>query len=320
VQLSTIAPADYVRDVLPHSSDLWAQGRTFEEYANDFSAIAASGYGRRRFRTTGLRVDGALVASCKRYDRELRCGSAVMRAAGIGAVFTPPELRGRGYATAMLGAFLDDERASGTDLAFLFSDIHPAFYQRLGFFALPSRTFTIRADTLPDRRLELESTLDGDWSGIRRCFEALDARRTIAFKRTPLVWEWLRISTRSRAHEGQRIELCVKRGRSVIAYVFGRRIPRLDAFVIDEFAYTGDDGFDTIAPLLRSAAGDLRKITGWLPPGLARAALPRGAVRKRTSAIAMIAPLSTSARIAWRTAQPALLSDSADSYWATDHI
>jgi GNAT superfamily N-acetyltransferase len=320
VQLSTIAPADYVRDVLPASSRLWAEGRTFEEYSADFTAIATSGYGRRRFRTTGLHIDGALVTSCKRYERELRCGTSVLRAAGLGAVFTPPELRGRGYATAMLGALLDTERVNGTDVVFLFSDIHPAFYERLGFVALPSRTFTLRADTLPDRRLELESTLDSDWSGVRRCFEALDARRTIAFKRTPLVWEWLRIATRSRAHEGQRVELCVKRGKTVIAYVFGRRIPRLDAFVVDEFAYTGDDGFDTVQPLLRNAAGDLHKITGWLPPGLARAALPRGAVRKRTSAIAMFAPLSTNARAAWRAAQSAVLADSADGYWATDHI
>lgn len=319
MQLTTIAPADYVRDVLPHSSSLWAQGRTFEQYADDFAAVAASGYGRRRFRTTGLRIEGALVASCKRYERELRCGVSTLRATGIGAVFTPAELRGRGYATALLGAMLDAERAAGTDVVYLFSDIHPVFYERLGFIAVPSRTFSLRADTLPVRRLEVESTSD-DWSGVRRCFESLDARRPFALKRTPLVWEWLRIAAQSRAHEGQRIELSVRRGRGVIAYVFGRRVPRVDAFVVDEFAYTSDEGFDAVLPLLRSAAGDLRKVTGWLPPGLARAVLPRGAVRRRTSAIAMVALLSPGAHTAWSNTAPGILAGDADIYWATDHI
>ena len=60
--------------------------------------VAASPYGSKRFRTVGLHVDGRLVCSFKRYERELRCGDRTLRAFGIGAVFTPPEERGRGYA------------------------------------------------------------------------------------------------------------------------------------------------------------------------------------------------------------------------------
>ncbi|MEA2786510.1 MAG: hypothetical protein QOF71_2614, partial [Candidatus Eremiobacteraeota bacterium] len=56
-----------MRDVLPHSSALWAGARSFEEYAEEFRATATSGWGKRRFRTIGLRVGGELVASCKRY-------------------------------------------------------------------------------------------------------------------------------------------------------------------------------------------------------------------------------------------------------------
>ncbi|MFN2461465.1 MAG: GNAT family N-acetyltransferase [Candidatus Velthaea sp.] len=305
---------------MPHSSGLWADGRTLEEYVGEFHEIADSAYGRRRFRTLGLRVDGALVASCKRYEREIRCGAATLRAAGIGAVFTPPPLRGRGYASAMLGAFLDAERDAGTDIAYLFSAIHPAFYERLGFIALPSRSISLRSDTLGAKRVAVAPLAPGDWPAIRRCFEMLDGRRAIAFKRTPLVWEWLRIAARSRAHEGQRIEMTVRRGRSILAYVFGRRIPRADAFVIDEFAYTGDEGFDAMPPLLRSAAGDLRKITGWLPPDIARAALPKGAVKRRKSGISMIALLSPLARAGWGANGRAILDDAADRCWSTDYI
>jgi hypothetical protein len=268
----------------------------------------------------GLRIDGTIAVSCKRYERELRCGDRLLRAVGVGAVFTPPPLRGRGYASAMIGTLLDTERAAGTDIAYLFSDIHPNFYERLGFIALPSRTVTLRADALPAARLAISAVDDDDWSAIRRCFDALDRRRPIAFRRTPLVWEWLRTSARADRGEGQRVALLARRGRTADAYVMGRRYPKLDTFALDEFGYTGDDGFDAVAPLVRSAAGDLRKVTGWLPPDVARPALPRGAVRKRKNSITMIAPLSRLARAAWRQHAAEINADDADRCWSTDHI
>ena len=200
IQLDVIAPDDYARDVLPRSQTLWAGARTFEEYVAEFLATANSGWGKRRFRTLGLRVNGELVASCKRYERTLRCGDRSYKAAGIGAVFTPDELRGRGYATALLGAFLDAERDAGTDLAYLFSDIRPAFYERLGFVALPSRTITLRADMLLTERVEVVVLGDDDAAAVRRVFGALDARRPFAFARTPLDWEWQRLRAASREH------------------------------------------------------------------------------------------------------------------------
>lgn len=320
MQLTTIATADYARDVLPYSSSIWAQGRSLEEYIHDFVAVAGSAYGKRRFRTIGLRADGAIVVSCKRYEREVRCGDRVLQAVGIGAVFTPAELRGRGYASAMIGTLLDSERAAGIDVVYLFSDIHPTFYERLGFIALPSRTISLRADKLPATRLDIAPVTEADWTAIRRCFDALDSRRPISFKRTPLVWDWLRTSNRLNRTGGQPVALIARRGRNADAYVFGRRFPKLDAFALDEYGYTGDDGFDAIAPLIRSAAGDLRRVTGWLPPDIARPALPRGAVKKRKSAILMLAPLSQPARASWRRNGPAILDDDADRCWSTDHI
>ncbi len=319
MHLTTIAPADYARDVLPQSRELWAGGRSFEEYVDDFTAVAGSAYGKRRFRTLGLRIDGSVVVSCKRYEREIRCGERFMRAVGIGAVFTPPNLRGRGYASALIGALLDSERAAGTEVAYLFSDIHPAFYERLGFIALPSRSISVRAATLPATRLTISAAGDADWSAIRRCYEALERKRPIAFRRTPLIWDWLRLRGRAE-RDGQRVALVARTGRSIDGYVFGHRLPKLDAFVLDEFGYTGDDGFATIAPLIRNAAGDLRRVTGWLPPDVARRALPRGAVRKRKNAICMIAPLSGPARAAWRRNAAAIMADDADRCWSTDHV
>jgi GNAT superfamily N-acetyltransferase len=320
VRLTTIPPSEYARAVLPFSSTVWARGRSFDEYVEDFVAVAASAYGRRRFRTVGLRVGGSLVVSCKLYEREIRCGERILSAVGIGALFTLPDLRGRGYASALIGVLLDRQHSAGTDIMYLFSDIHPAFYERLGFVALPSRTITLRADLLPATRLAVAAVEDADWNAIRRCFDALDRRRPMSFKRTPLVWDWLRTAARASRTEGTRIALVVRHARNARAYVLGRRFPKRDTFEIDEFGYTGDDGFDAVAPLIRSAAGDLRRVTGWLPPDFARPALPRGAVKKRKNSVTMIVPLSAEARAAWRRHATQILTDDADRCWSTDHI
>ncbi len=320
MRLATIPIPEYVATVLPLSKVLWAGSRTYAEYVAELEEIAASPYGAKRFRTMGLRVGGRLVCSFKRYERELRCGDRALRAFGIGAVFTPPEDRGHGYASAMLGAALDAERAAGVDVAYLFSDIHPAFYERLGFIALPSRAITLNADLFEDRRIDVQRVGESDWAGIRRCFEQLESRRAMGLRRTPLVWDFIRMRSRSREQNGQLVEMLVRKGRTVSAYVFGRRMPERDAFVVDEFAYTGDEGFDAIPALLRSGAGDLQKVTGWLPPDIARAALPRGAVRKRKTAITMLVPLTRAARTAWKAAAPAILADDADRIWSTDHV
>ncbi len=242
-----------------------------------------------------------------------------MRAAGIGAVFTPEGLRGHGYATALLGAFLDAERDAGVELAYLFSDIRPAFYERLGFVALPSRTIALRADDLGEARIEVSALDDRDAGAVRRVFDALDARRPFAFVRTPLDWEWQRLRTSSREHAGQLVRLGVRRGRGLAAYVTGRRIPAADAFVVDELAFERDGDARCIAPLLRAAAGDLRTVRGWLPPAIARDALPRGAVRRRSDAIAMALPLSARMRTPFLACVAASRA-SGDPCWSTDHV
>ncbi|MDB5071239.1 MAG: hypothetical protein JWM87_2350, partial [Candidatus Eremiobacteraeota bacterium] len=158
-----------------------------------------------------------------------------------------------------------------------------------------------------------------DATAVRRVFGALDARRPFAFARTPLDWEWQRLRASSREHGGGVISLGVRRGRALAAYVTGRRIPAADAFVLDELAFARDEDARCVAPLLRAAAGDLRTIRGWLPPAVAREALPRGAVRPRTDSIAMVLPLSAAFRAAFRAGRTEH-RENADPCWSTDHI
>jgi GNAT superfamily N-acetyltransferase len=320
VTLDPVATEEYVRDVLPETYALWGRHRTFERYVDDFTVLANSPYGKRRKFTVGLRVEGRLAASCKLYDREMRWGDVSLRATGIGAVFTPSAMRGRGYASVMLGALLDAERAAGRDLAFLFSDIHPLFYERLGFSRLPSRLITLRAATLDGSHAGSTPAEARDWPGVRRCFDAMEAQRPWRFRRTPLVWEWMRRKWTPSPDGAQSLHLVIRRARTVIAYAIGRRVAPHDTFALDDFAFDGDEGRARLPALLRACAGDLRRVAGWLPPPGAREALPRGSVRSRPDAIFMTAPLSAPAR-AWWAANGAPMRDSAaDPIWSADHV
>jgi predicted N-acetyltransferase YhbS len=320
MRIVPLSADEYVRDVLPLSAAMWAEGRTFDDYVADFRAVVTSGFGRRRFRTLAGVHDGAMVTSCKRYQRELRCGDRVLRATGIGAVFTPEAYRGRGYATAFLGAMLDAERATGTDVVFLYSDIHPAFYEKLGFVRLPSRAIVLRADALPHERIVARTLDDADWPAIERCFAAHEALRPMALTRPPLIWEWIRLRVRGRDGNAPNVRLGIVRGRRLVAYVRGRRFPDADSFALDECAYADPDAAAQLPTLLRNAAGDLRRITGWLPPAPIRDVLPRGAVRARTAAITMMLPLSVTARTAWRAQAARIGGAAADVGWSADHV
>jgi GNAT superfamily N-acetyltransferase len=316
--LRTIAPDAYARLVLPHTAPLWAGKRDLQTYVSDTLAVARSRFGRRHYRTTGFFEGRTLLASFKAYDRSMHDGHHRLRALGIGAVFTPEHLRGRGYATAMLGAALDHARSDGYDLAYLFSDVGTPFYSAIGFRTLPSRQLSLRADTLPPRRLTVAPLRENDWNAVRRCYD-LAARGHLRFERTPLVWEWIRLRMRQRSEStgGQPYNLTVRHGRGIGAYVIGERIPERDTYLVEEFGFADEVAALAIPALLRAAAGDLGRISGWLPPGGARELLPKANVRTRKIPILMAAPLSSAGM---RVIKKLTQRGAADCCWPTDHL
>lgn len=316
--LREIDAETYAENVLPLTAALWAGNRNLPTYIAHTLEIARSPYGKRSYRTIGA-YDGSLVASFKRYERSVRFGRKRLGVIGIGAVFTPEPFRGRGYASVMLATALDDARRTGKDLAYLFSDIHPRFYKQLGFLELPSRSISIRADAFPGRRLAIDALRESDWSGVSGCFENVESARAWSFSRTPTVWNLLRLRLQQGSVHGggQAANLVVRDRRNVRAYVIGQREPAHDAYVLDEFGYADDSAREFVSGLLRAAAGDLRRIIGWLPPSGGRECLPRGSVRKRKDAIFMAAPLTAAGAelvAAVRAAAPS------DGLWTTDHV
>jgi predicted N-acetyltransferase YhbS len=319
VKLAEFAPEEYAAQILPVTASLWAGRRDFDTYVRQTLEIARSAYGKKFYRTVALYDGGEPVASFKRYQRTIRHEDRPLRAFGIGAVFTPVDRRGRGYASAMLATALDQWRAQGADVAYLFSDIRPQFYAEIGFAELPSRAISLRADALPNRRIVVDRVKTSDWPAIARCFAALEAQRGWGFERSATVWNWvrMRIGHGSEHTAGEEVNLVVRRGREIAAYVLGARAPTHDAYLLDEFGFATARDADLMAPLLRSAAGDLRRIAGWLPPSPARTALPRGAVRKRKIPFFMAAALSSAGHKWLAVARDA---SAGDGVWSTDHV
>lgn len=281
--------------------------------------IARGAYGRRYYRTLGLYDGGTLVASCKRYGRRLYYGTTTVEAIGFGAVYTPPDLRGRGYASIMLAAALDRARSDGIAAAYLFSDIRPEFYAALGFTALPSRDFTLGADALPSQRLRPSPLRDADWDAVRRCFDATERRRDAGFVRDRSAWSWIRMRERhgSEVATGHIYNLVARRGRSISAYVLGTRAPERDAYILDEFGFADDAGAAAVPSLLRAATGDLRRIIGWVPPSALRTVIPRAPARKRERSIFMMAPLLPAGRELLETITA---RERGNFCWPTEHI
>lgn len=133
-----------VESILDSTYAIWNEGLTRSAYGRWYAAQRALPWGRERLRRVALvDADGRILSSAKCYRFDAVLDAAPVMVSGIGAVFTPPELRGRGHASALIEGLLDVERQAGSHLAALFSEIGGAYYQRFGFEPAPLREVTI---------------------------------------------------------------------------------------------------------------------------------------------------------------------------------
>jgi hypothetical protein len=115
-----------------------------------------------------------------RYDGE------VVPVLGIGAVFTPLELRGRGHALAIMERVIAEEATAGTALAALFSEIGADYYRRAGFETVPLDEVTLTVKGKPGAPAVLvRSGTDIDLPGIAAMHEVRAASARFSLVRTP---------------------------------------------------------------------------------------------------------------------------------------
>jgi GNAT superfamily N-acetyltransferase len=144
-----LVPAEgaLLEQILDCTYPVWNEGLSRTAYSQWNSAQLRTKWGKQHLARVAL-VDaaGRLLATAKRYRFDARLDGRTGPVSGLAAVFTPPELRGQGYATALLERMIDDERRAGALAAALFSEIGADFYARLGFAPVPLDEVTVNVD------------------------------------------------------------------------------------------------------------------------------------------------------------------------------
>ncbi len=132
--------------LLDETYPIWGEGLTREAYERWNRAQLQTFWGRQHLDRVAL-VDGdQILSSLKRYRLRARLDGRDVSVLGIGAVFTPSAVRGRGFAGRLLEEVLAAEAARGTGAALLFSEIGEDYYRRFEFQAIPLATLTIAVD------------------------------------------------------------------------------------------------------------------------------------------------------------------------------
>lgn len=140
-----IAEGNLLERILDFTYPIWNEGLTRTAYGRWNIAQTKTAWGRRHLQRFALLDDQEnLLATAKRYRHDVRLDDVDGWMCGFGAVFTPPDQRGRGHATRLLEMLLERERADGALLASLFSEIGASFYERLGFRTISLDEVTVR--------------------------------------------------------------------------------------------------------------------------------------------------------------------------------
>jgi len=131
--------------VLTESHEIWSDGLTPQAYGRFNATQVRTAWGAKNLRRLAL-VDerDTLLSSAKRYDFTARLDGQDVSVVGIGAVFTPTAARRHGHARRVVDEITSAAAREGADLALLFSEIDPAYYQDMGFIAVPRPELVIR--------------------------------------------------------------------------------------------------------------------------------------------------------------------------------
>lgn len=278
--------AAYFRGIQP----IWGGGLSQERFQAFQRRLADAPEATDRYRLLGWFAGGALTAAMKAYDLSAEFAGRPLRVLGIGAVFTPPELRRRGHAAAMLRAAMDEYGARGAQAAVLFSDIGVRYYERLGYRVLESRECTVDAQALPRAPGSTRPAMAGDEPMMTRLFAQARPDRAFALARDgwTLRFQLRRLRELARARGVSEPEWGVVAegpfGEGAAMVRFAR-----DAVDVLDAAWNTEEARDLLLGGLRECVQRVgrTRLRLW-PAGQLRGLF---AAPDRTSAVAMIAPL-----------------------------
>lgn len=107
----------------------WSKARTFEQYCIDNSKDDTIG---TRY---VIEENSRIVCSSVLMQLQSISGLAVY---GLGSILTSQNHRGKGYGSELIKRCINLVPDANT-IIFLYSDIHPSYYEKLGFQSLPAK-------------------------------------------------------------------------------------------------------------------------------------------------------------------------------------
>lgn len=128
-------------DCLALTHGLWADGLDLPAYRDTIATVMSGDWAREggyRFLVLVEDDQPRPLGCMKLYRFRALLDGEEITVGGIGAVFTPPENRGRGIAQAMLSRAHDVMTERGDAVSLLFSEIGADLYARSGYRELPS--------------------------------------------------------------------------------------------------------------------------------------------------------------------------------------
>lgn len=280
--------AEYFRGIQP----IWGGGLDDAKFQLFQRRLADSPEAAGRYRLLGWFEGGRLRSAMKAYDLRGSVARRPLKLFGIGAVFTPPDLRRRGYAGAMLKAAMDEYRDAGAQAAVLFSDIETDYYERLGFRVVESRECSVEAGALPKPMAGFRPAMPGDEAQMTRLFGVGRKHETrFALERDgwTLRFQLRRLRELARARGIAEPEWGIVVDGSAAAMIrYGR-----DTVDVLEVGWTDDSAKTVLLSGLRDCMqrAGRQRLRLW-PAGQLRGLFES---HERTSAIAMVAPLDETA-------------------------
>jgi predicted N-acetyltransferase YhbS len=268
------ASGQVLEQALDESYSLWGEGLSRPDYARYNAAQLRTDWGAGHLARVALVDGGRLLATAKRYDLVARLDGQPRPMLGIGAVFTPPDLRRRGFARELVDRMIEDAAARGVTGALLFSEIGPDYYARLGFSVVEvdDVTFEIPAG----RGIPAVPMRSGDDRDVARIAE-ISARMTQGFRfalerPAPFIQYGL---TKKRLLAGltpgtaRQVEFfVVEEGAQPVAYVVMTVTPRGRRL---EECGDRDPSGARVGAMLQAYAASLGdgppRLNAWLPPG-----------------------------------------------------
>ncbi|MGD9644467.1 MAG: GNAT family N-acetyltransferase [Pirellulales bacterium] len=264
-----LASDEELREAHANVHDVWHMGLPLEAH---IERRLTAPHHRRATWIVGC-LDRRVVCCLGLHPLEFRVSGQVVPSVGVASVHTLAEFRGRGFAPNLIAWAEDHARSRGVQLSVLFSDVKPAYYQRMGYLLVPAHRGELTvADHLAAAQERLDETrprieplaAQSHIETLQRIYNEAHAGDALAIERDQEYWNYLLACGPS----DEFLSLC--RADESGPFAYARWKVADDALFVRDLAVAANSELASVvyAALVRRARElDLKRVVGWLPNG-----------------------------------------------------